>query len=86
MWSSGRSTESVKGIQAAALLVGAVVVEQLFGLPGLGSMLVADVGNRDLPKVQSTLLVITGVILALGALVDVVHRLIDPRLRGGGDE
>lgn len=82
----GLSIVSMLGLQAAALLVGAVVVEQLFGLPGLGSMLVTDVGNRDLPKVQSTLLVLTGVILALGALVDVVHRLIDPRLRGGGEE
>ena len=58
-----------------------VVVEQLFSLPGLGRMLVSDVGNRDLVKVQSTLLVLTGVVLAIGALVDVVPRAIDPRLR-----
>lgn len=77
----GLSVVSVLGLQAAALLVGAVVVEQLFALPGLGRMLVADVGTRDLPKVQSTLLVLTGVILVIGALVDVVHRAIDPRLR-----
>ena len=82
----GLSIVSVLGLQAAALLVGAVVIEQLFSLPGLGRMLISDVGNRDLTKVQSTLLVFTGVILALGALVDVVHRLIDPRLKGGGEE
>ncbi|MFT4232369.1 MAG: ABC transporter permease [Leucobacter sp.] len=79
----GLSIVSILGLQAAALIVGAVVVEQLFSLPGLGSMLVSDVSVRDLPKVQSTLLVLTGVILVIGALVDVVHRLIDPRLRGG---
>lgn len=77
----GLSIVSVLGLQIAALIVGAVVVEQLFSLPGLGRMLVGDVGNRDLPKVQSTLLVLTGVILLIGALVDVVHRAIDPRLR-----
>ena len=77
----GLSVVSVLGLQVAALLVGAVVIEQLFGLPGLGRMLVADVGNRDLIKVQSTLFVLTAVILGLGALIDVVHRLIDPRLR-----
>jgi peptide/nickel transport system permease protein len=77
----GLSVVSMLGLQVAALLVGAVVIEQLFSLPGLGRMLVADVGNRDLIKVQSTLFVLTGVILVLGALVDVVHRLIDPRLR-----
>ncbi|RKQ85250.1 peptide/nickel transport system permease protein [Mycolicibacterium mucogenicum 261Sha1.1M5] len=82
----GLSIISMLGLQAAALLVGAVVVEQLFSLPGLGSMLVSDVGERDLPKVQSTLLVLTSVILVMGALVDVVHRLIDPRLRAEGEE
>lgn len=82
----GLSIISMLGLQAAALLVGAVVVEQLFSLPGLGSMLVSDVGERDLPKVQSTLLVLTTVILVMGAVVDVVHRLIDPRLRAEGEE
>ncbi len=77
----GLSVISMLGLQVAALLVGAVVIEQLFNLPGLGRMLVADVGKRDLIKVQSTLFVLTAIILALGALVDVVHRLIDPRLR-----
>lgn len=82
----GLSIVSMLALQAAALLVGAVVIEQLFSLPGLGRMLITDVGARDLTKVQSTLLVLTGVILALGALVDVVHRLIDPRLKGGSEE
>lgn len=82
----GLSIISMLGLQAAALLVGAVVVEQLFSLPGLGMMLVSDVGERDLPKVQSTLLMLTSVILIMGALVDVVHRLIDPRLRAEGEE
>lgn len=77
----GLSVVSMLGLQVAGLLVGAVVIEQLFSLPGLGRMLVLDVGQRDLIKVQSTLFVLTAVILVLGALVDVVHRLIDPRLR-----
>lgn len=77
----GLSVVSMLGLQVAALIVGAVVVEELFNLPGLGRMLVADVGNRDLIKVQSTLFVMTAVILVIGALIDVVHRLIDPRLR-----
>lgn len=80
--SVGLSIISMLGLQAASLLVGAVVVEQLFSLPGLGRMLVVDVGNRDLIKVQSTLFVLTAVILALGALIDVLHRVVDPRMRG----
>ena len=77
----GLSIISILGLQAAALLVGAVVIERLFSLPGLGSMLVTAVAQRDLPKVQSTLLVLTGVILVIGAIVDIVHRIIDPRLK-----
>jgi len=77
----GLSIVSLLGLQIAELLVGAVVIEELFSLPGLGRMLVDDVGNRDLIKVQSTMFVLTGVILVLGAVIDVFHRLIDPRLR-----
>ena len=51
---------AVLGVQIAGLLVGAVVVEQLFSLPGVGRMLVTDVGRRDITKVQSELLVLTG--------------------------
>lgn len=77
----GLSIITVLGLQIAGIIVGAVVIEQLFGLPGVGRMLVADVGNRDLPKVQGELLVLTGFVLIVGFLVDLVHRVIDPRQR-----
>ncbi|MGO3885664.1 MAG: ABC transporter permease [Mycetocola sp.] len=79
--SAGVSVVSVLGVQVAGLLVGAVIVEQLFSLPGLGRMLVADVGNRDLIKVQSEVLVLTAAVLIIGVVVDVLHRSIDPRQR-----
>jgi peptide/nickel transport system permease protein len=72
---------AVLGVQIAGLLVGAVVVEQLFSLPGVGRMLVTDVGRRDVTKVQSELLVLTGLVLLVGFAVDVVHRALDPRQR-----
>ncbi|PZE77243.1 ABC transporter permease [Curtobacterium sp. MCBD17_013] len=72
---------AVLGVQIAGLLVGAVLVEQVFALPGVGRMLVTDVGRRDLTKVQSELLVLTGLVLVVGFAVDVAHRLLDPRLR-----
>ncbi|MCU1407173.1 MAG: transporter permease [Glaciihabitans sp.] len=72
---------SVLGIQVAGVVVGTVVVEQLFNLPGIGRMLVTDVGNRDLPKVQSELLMLTGLVLIVGFVVDLIHRMIDPRQR-----
>ncbi len=77
----GLSIVTVLGLQVAGIIVGSVVVEQLFTLPGIGRMLVTDVGTRDLVKVQSELLVLTGFVLIVGFLVDLVHRTIDPRQR-----
>lgn len=75
------SVITVLGLQVAGILVGAVVIEQLFSLPGIGRMLVTDVGQRDLPKVQGELLVLTGFVLMVGFLVDLLHRVVDPRQR-----
>ncbi|OWP22642.1 ABC transporter permease [Microbacterium sp. AISO3] len=77
----GLSIISVLGLQVAGIVVGAVVIEQLFTLPGIGRMLVADVGLRDLPKVQGELLALTAVVLVVGFIVDLVHRGLDPRQR-----
>ncbi|GAA1985640.1 ABC transporter permease [Microbacterium pumilum] len=77
----GLSVITVLGLQIAGIIVGAVVIEQLFALPGIGRMLVQDVSRRDLPKVQGELLVLTGFVLIVGFVVDLVHRLLDPRQR-----
>jgi peptide/nickel transport system permease protein len=77
----GLSIITVLGLQIAGIIVGAVVVEQLFTLPGVGRMLVADVAARDLPKVQGELLALTGFVLVVGFVVDLLHRVIDPRQR-----
>ena|SRR5690606_30358766 len=77
----GLSIVTVLGLQVAGIIVGSVVIEQLFTLPGIGRMLVADVGTRDLVKVQSELLVLTGFVLLIGFLVDLVHHAVDPRQR-----
>lgn len=78
---AGLSVITVLGLQVAGIIVGAVVIEQLFSLPGIGRMLVADVGARDLPKVQGELLALTGFVLIVGFVVDLAHRVIDPRQR-----
>jgi peptide/nickel transport system permease protein len=72
---------SVVGIQIAGLLAGVVVIERVFNLPGVGQMLLRDVSNRDMDKVQGTLLLLVAAVLVISFLVDVVHHLIDPRLR-----
>ena len=77
----GLSIVTVLGLQVAGIIVGSVVIEQLFTLPGIGRMLVTDVGTRDLVTVQSELLVLTGFVLVIGFIVDLVHHAIDPRQR-----
>ncbi len=77
----GLSIITVLGLQVAGIVVGAVVIEKLFNLPGIGRMLIDDVGARDLPLVQGELLVLTAVVLLIGFAVDIVHRILDPRLR-----
>ena len=63
-------------------LDGAVVgTMQITLLPGIGRMLVDDVGARDLPKVQGELLALTGFVLIVGFFVDLLHRILDPRQR-----
>jgi peptide/nickel transport system permease protein len=75
---------SVLGIQLATLIAAVVVIERVFNLPGVGLMLVKDIGNRDFDKVQGTILLIAAIVLVIGFLIDVVHHLIDPRLRSAG--
>ncbi len=77
----GLSIVTIGALQIAGLITGAVLVESLFNLPGVGRMLVTDVGTRDLVKVQSEILLFTGIVLVIGTLVDILHRTVDPRQR-----
>ncbi|MDR2322741.1 ABC transporter permease [Microbacterium sp. NPDC089698] len=73
---------SILGIELASTLLGAVVVESVFTLPGLGALLVKAVGEHDYPSIQGVLVVTTALVLLIGFLADVAQRLVDPRLRG----
>lgn len=72
---------SVLGIELASTLLGAVVVESVFSLPGLGSMLTRAIAQHDYPSIQGVLLVTTFFVLLIGFAADVVQRVVDPRLR-----
>jgi peptide/nickel transport system permease protein len=77
------SVVTVVGLQIGAMLVGAIIVEQVFQLPGLGSLLLRSVGARDLPVVQGITVLLVLAVLLLSLLVDAAYLLIDPRLRRG---
>jgi peptide/nickel transport system permease protein len=72
---------TVLGLQLATLLVGAVVIERVFVIPGLGSLLLDAVGNRDLIVVQDVVMVLVVAVLIVNFVVDLLYLAIDPRLR-----
>ncbi len=75
---------SILGIELASTFLGAVVIERVFSLPGLGSMLLLAIQQRDYPNVQGVLFISTLLVLLIGFAADIVQRVIDPRLRGPG--
>jgi peptide/nickel transport system permease protein len=70
----------VFGVNLAFLVGGTVVIENVFSVPGMGSLLVGAVATRDYPVVQAVSLVLAVFVLGVNVLTDVVHRLLDPRL------
>lgn len=73
---------SILAIQLSTTFVGAVIIERVFALPGLGDMLLVAIREQDFPSVQGVILFSTALVLLLGFVADVAQRLIDPRLRG----
>lgn len=72
---------TVLGLQLTTLLVGAIVIESVFTLPGLGKMLLQAVADRDLLLVQGTVMVLVAAVLCVNYVVDLLYVAIDPRLR-----
>lgn len=72
---------TVTGLQMTSLLVGAVVIEKVFVIPGLGSMLLDSVTTRDLPTVQTIVMVLVLFAIVVNAAVDLAYTLVDPRTR-----
>ena len=66
------------------MLVGAIVVEQVFRLACLGTALLQAVINGDLQVVQTIVMLLVGFVLVVNLLTDLVYLVIDPRLRSGG--
>jgi peptide/nickel transport system permease protein len=73
-------TVTVLGLQLGALLGGTLILESIFGLPGLGRGLVQAALTRDYPVVQSYATLLVFAMLVLNLLIDVTYRIIDPRI------
>ena len=72
---------TLMGLQFSFLLAGTIIIENVFALPGLGSLLFQAIGQRDLVLVQDLVLLFAAVVIVINFLVDLVNATIDPRLR-----
>ncbi|MDE6840738.1 MAG: ABC transporter permease [Oscillospiraceae bacterium] len=64
------------------IMAGSIVIEQVFGIPGLGRILITSIGNRDYPVVQAIVVVLAGVVVGCNFLADLLYRVMDPRIDG----
>ena len=72
---------TVIGIVTGGLLGGAVVIEQVFSLPGVGRLVIGAVLSRDFPVIQGTLLFVALIYLLVNLVVDILYAVVDPRVR-----
>ena len=75
---------TVLGLELSGLIIGAVVIEAVFTLPGVGSLLLSSVANRDLITVQDIVMLVATVVVVANLVVDLLYRIVDPRLEVGG--
>ncbi|MBQ9490644.1 MAG: ABC transporter permease [Lachnospiraceae bacterium] len=68
------------GMIIAEIVAGSIVVEQVFSLPGIGKLLISSISTRDFPVVEILILYITFVVIFVYFLVDILYRVIDPRI------
>lgn len=72
---------TIIGLQAGDLLAGAIIIENVFHLPGVGRLVFEAIGQRDLPVIQGVVLLIAMIIVVINFLIDLCYRYLDPRIR-----
>jgi peptide/nickel transport system permease protein len=75
------ATLSVLGVQVGFLFAGAVVVEEVFALPGIGSLLINSVIARDFPVIEALTLIFSVAVVLVNLLTDILYAVLDPRVR-----
>ena len=74
---------TIFGLQVALLFGLTVIVEEIFGLPGVGQALLTAVNDRDAPLLEGIVLVLAGIVVLVNLLIDVTYGVLDPRIRHG---
>jgi len=72
---------TIIGLQVSDLLAGAIIVENVFHLPGIGRLVFEAIGQRDLLVIQGVVLLVTMTIIFINFVIDIAYRYLDPRIR-----
>lgn len=72
---------TVTGLTVASLLGGVVIIENVFALPGLGTLAINAITSRDFPTIQGTTFFFAVIVIAANLLTDISYAFIDPRIR-----
>jgi peptide/nickel transport system permease protein len=80
---SSFSLITLAGVSIGRIIAGTVIVERIFGLPGVGQMMTQAIPQKDFPMLQGAVLVMATIYLLLNLLVDSTYPLLDPRVRRG---
>jgi peptide/nickel transport system permease protein len=74
---------TIMGLQFGNLITSAIVIENVFVLPGIGRLIFQAIANRDLVVVRDVVMLLAAMVIAINFLIDVLYAWIDPRLQDG---
>lgn len=77
---------TVIGMITISLITGTIVIENVFALPGLGTLLMEGINRKDYPLVQGIVLYISFFVILINFIVDIIYSIIDPRIKRGGEK
>lgn len=80
---AGLPLVTVVGLQFGVLLTGAIITERIFDWPGLGTLILEGINNRDYPIVQGCVLMFSGTYLLVNLITDITYAAVDPRIKTG---
>jgi len=72
---------TILGLRFGGLLAGSALIEAVFGIPGIGRLMIEGVQNRDYPVVQATVLLIASTFVIINLIVDILYKFVDPRIK-----
>ncbi len=72
---------TIMGLQLGQLLAGAIIIENVFFLPGLGRLVFSAIGQRDLPVVRDIVLFMAAAVMLVNFVVDLAYAFVDPRIK-----